>query len=85
MLPISSSVTAIDEILILRKAKRLSSNVRSAFSTAKGRNRNRDYFVNYLDNNPFSPEVFMRFLAEIERMVGQDELDEKDVLSRGYF
>ncbi len=85
MSPISSSITAIDEILILRKAKRLSSNLRSAFSTTNGRNKNRDSFVNYLDNNPFYPEVFMRFLVEIERMIGQNELNEKDVLSRGYF
>ncbi len=85
MSPISSSLTAIDEILILRKAKRLSSNIRSAFSTAQGRNRNRVLFVDHLDNNPFAPAVFMRFLTEIEKMIGKDELDEKDVLSRGYF
>lgn len=85
MSPISSSLTAIDEILILRKAKRLSSNVRSAFSTAQGRKKNRDNFVNHLDDNPFAPAVFMRFLSEIEKMIGKDELDEKDVLSRGYF
>lgn len=85
MSPISSSLTAIDEILILRKAKRLSSNIRSAFSTAQGRNKNRVLFVNHLDDNPFAPAVFMRFLSEIEKMIGKDELDEKDVLSRGYF
>lgn len=56
MSPISSSLTAIDEILILRKAKRLSSNIRSAFSTAKGRNRNRVFFVNHLDDNPFAQQ-----------------------------
>ena len=85
MSPISSSLTAIDEILILRKAKRLSSNVRSAFSTAQGRKKNRNHFVNHLDDNSFAPAVFMRFLSEIEKMIGKDELDEKDVLSRGYF
>ena len=85
MSPISSSLTAIDEILILRKAKRLSSNVRSALSTAQGRKKNRDNFVNHLDDNPFAPEVFLRFLSEIENMIGKDELDEDDVLSRGYF
>lgn len=85
MSPISSSLTAIDEILILRKAKRLSSNIRSAFSTVQGRKKNRNDFVKHLDNNPFAPEVFMRFLTEIEGMIGKDELDEDDVLSRGYF
>ena len=85
MTPISSSITAIDEILILRKAKRLSSNVRSAFSTLAGRRKNRDSFVAYLEEHPFSYEVFLRFLGEIERLVGHDELDEGDVLIKGYF
>ena len=85
MSPISSSVTAIDEILILRKAKRLASNIRSAFSTVSGRKSSRAAFAQYLDDNPFASEVFQRFLEEIQRMVRRDELDEGDVLSKGYF
>jgi Bpu10I restriction endonuclease len=85
MSPISSSLTAIDEILILRKAKRLSSNVRSAFSTVEGRKRSREEFGQYLDTYPFSLDVFLRFLGEIGRLIGHDDLDETDVLSKGYF
>ena len=85
MAPISSSLTAIDEILILRKAKRLPSNIRSAYTSVKGRQQNRETFVKYLDDYPFAPSVFIRFLSEIERMIGHDELDEQDVLSKGYF
>ncbi len=48
MTPINTSTTAIDEILILRKAKRLPSNVRRAFNTVKGRRQNRESFVEYL-------------------------------------
>lgn len=85
MTPISSSLTAIDEILILRKAKRLSSSIRSQFSTYKGRLQQRDYFINYLDNYPFSPDVFTRFLKQIEKVIGKNELNIDDVLNRGYF
>jgi hypothetical protein len=85
MSPISSSLTAIDEILVLRKAKRLSSNVRSAFSTVEGRKKSRDEFAQYLDTYPFSSDVFLRFLTEIGRLIGHDDLDETDVLSKGYF
>jgi hypothetical protein len=85
MSPISSSLTAIDEILILRKAKRLSSNVRSAFSTVEGRKKSRDEFAQHLDSYPFSPDVFLRFLTEIGHLIGHDDLDETDVLSKGYF
>lgn len=85
MSPISSSLTAIDEILILRKAKRLPSNVRSAFSTVSGRRKSRDEFARHLDAYPFSPDVFLRFLSEVGRLIGHDDLDETDVLSKGYF
>ena len=41
MTPISTATTDIDEILIVRKAKRISSNIRKEFSTYLGRQKNR--------------------------------------------
>ena len=43
MTPISTAVTAIEEVIVLRKARRMSANVRSRFSTAKGRRENRGH------------------------------------------
>lgn len=83
MTPISTGSTAIDEILILRKAKRLSSNVRKEFSTIAGRRKNRDMFVEFLDGNPFSSDTFTRFLAHVSQLIQHDS--ENDVLVRGYF
>ena len=83
MTPISTTATAIDEILILRHAKRLSSNVRSSFSTAEGRRTNRELFLKHLRDYPFSAETFERFVGHIRRLVSSN--DEHDVLSRGYF
>ena len=83
MLPINTSTTAIDEILILRKAKRLSSDVRRAFSSVAGRKRNRERLAQHLDANPFSAGVFLRFLAHVRGLV--EENPENDVLRRGYF
>ncbi|WP_330204027.1 Bpu10I family restriction endonuclease [Cyanobacterium sp. DS4] len=85
MTPISSSLTAIDEILILRKAKRISSNIRSQFSSYKNRLKHRDYFINYLEKYPFSADVFARFLNQIEKAIGKNDLNINDVLNRGYF
>lgn len=85
MSPISSSLTAIDEILILRKAKRLSSNIRGNFSTVTGRVENRQTFIQHLDDNPFAPDVFMRLLKAIEQMIQDGQLDENNVLTKGYF
>ena len=83
MSPISTNTTAIDEILILRKAKRLASDVRQAFSTVEGRKRNREKYVKYLESNPFSTGVFMRFLDHVRSVV--DENPENEVLMRGFF
>jgi hypothetical protein len=83
MLPISTSTTAIDEILVLRKAKRISSDVRREFSPVAGRTKNRERFVQHLETNPFSAEVFLRFLDHIRNIV--DENLENDVITRGYF
>ena len=83
MLPISTNTTAIDEILVLRKAKRLSSEVRRAFSSVEGRKDSRVEFAQHLEHNPFSAEVFLRFLDHVRNVV--DENPENNVIMRGYF
>ncbi|MEA3338986.1 MAG: Bpu10I family restriction endonuclease [Chloroflexota bacterium] len=83
MTPINTSTTAIDEIIILRQAKRLSSNMRARFSTKDGRRQNRDMFIEHLESNPFSVETLARFLDHVRKMIGDEE--EENVLARGYF
>jgi hypothetical protein len=83
MTPISTATTAIDEVIILRKARRLSSDIRSQFSTTEGRRENKDLFANYLHDHPFSVEAFTRFLDHIRKLI--DKSAEDDVLNRGYF
>ena len=48
MTPQSTAPTDIDEIIIMRKAKRMNSNVRSQYSTAAGRQRTRANYVQFL-------------------------------------
>jgi hypothetical protein len=83
MTPISTSTTAIDEIIILRKAKRLSSSIRRRFNTVKGRQENQQTFIDYLNAHPFSVDSLSRFLTHIRYLVESDT--ENDVLRRGYF
>ena len=83
MTPISTSATAIDEILILRRAKRLASNVRSSFATSAGRKQTREAYVDYLTKNPLFTAPFSRFLSHIRSLVSEDS--EEEVLGRGYF
>ena len=85
MTPISTSLTPIDEIIILRKAKRLSSTVRKKFSRAADRVAERPGFAAYLDGNPFATSSFDRFLGHIEKVVNADELKESQVLVNGFF
>lgn len=85
MTPINTATSAIDEVIVLRMAKRLSSNVRKAFSTSGGRTDHRAAFVEYLRSNPFSAESFLRFLGHIRAMVDAHYLKEDIVLERGYF
>ena len=85
MTPISTATTDIDEILITRKAKRISSNVRKEFSTFAGRKANRDWYVNYLTKNKYSADVFKRFIDHIFSQIKNEDLIEENVLDLGYF
>jgi len=85
MTPLSTTATSIDLIVILRKAKRLASNLRAEFSSFSGRQRYRSAFAEHLYTNPFSPHSFQIFLQQILKLFANDQLDEEEVLSRGYF
>jgi len=85
MTPISTAGTDVDEVLILRKAKRLGSQVRSTFSTRAGRASSRQKHATYLKENPFSPMVFERSLSHVNALLEDRDPDEGNALERGYF
>lgn len=85
MTPISTTTTDIDEILILRKTKRISSNIRKEFSTKIGREKWRPWYTEYLMNNPYSVDMFKRFINHIFSQMSNEELIEESVLEVGYF
>lgn len=85
MTPISTATTDIDEILIVRKAKRISSNVRKEFSTYDGRQKHRDWYTRYLTEHPYSADVFKRFIEHIFSQMKNESLIEESVLDIGYF
>ena len=57
MTPISTTGTAIEEVILLRKAKRLPSNIRSSFSSFKGRSKSRTGFVKHLQEVRFQSNL----------------------------
>jgi hypothetical protein len=86
MTPINTKLTSIDEVIVLRKAKRLASNVRAEFSTAEGRKKARTQYVKFLDDNPLQLECFQRFVWHLNELFPEKEEDAEDVvLGRGYF
>ena len=86
MTPISTAVTAIEEVIILRRAKRLSANIRQNLSSAAGRAAARDEFERFLVDHPFVPEAFARFLSHVKPLVGNSGGDDDAViLERGWF
>lgn len=85
MTPISPAGTDIHEVLLLRKAKRLGSQVRSSFATRRGRISGRAEYEAYLRDHPFSSVVFERFLFHIRTLVENRLPQEDDALCRGYF
>ncbi len=85
MTPIGTAGTDIDEVLILRKAKRLNSNVRNRYASYAGRQSDRENYLRFLNQNPFSENVLLRFINHIPRLLRNEEIGEEDVLTRGYF
>ena len=85
MTPISTKSTDIDEVLILRKAKRMNSNVRKAYSKASKRKTKREEYVKFLKARPLRLEMFQRFLAHVKGLLKSEVPAEQDVLSKGYF
>lgn len=85
MVPISTTTTDIDEILLVRKAKRINSNIRKEYSTFEGRQRNRGSYTKFLQDNPYSPDVFKRFVEHIFSQIQNEALVEESVLEIGYF
>lgn len=85
MPPISTAVTAIEEVIVLRKARRMSSNERAALSTVSGREAAREAFVSRLEECPLAVEAFIRLLDHVGRLLGGEAVDEGEVLNRGWF
>jgi hypothetical protein len=85
MTPVSTAATDVDEVIILRKAKRLGSNVRANFGSVQGRKSSRDKYIKYLNDNPLRLEMFQRFLGHVRGLLQSEAPVESDVLNKGFF
>ncbi len=85
MPPIDTRLTSIDEVIILRKAKRLGSGVREQFDTAANRKRLRREFEKHLNVHPLAFESFARLVHKLKNAFPDAAPAEEVVLERGFF
>ena len=85
MTPVSLTTTHIDDVLIVRKAKRMSANLRQEFRTADERRARRDEYVHFLKSSEYRTDVFQRMIDKIQRALDASAPETHDVLGRGYF
>jgi hypothetical protein len=85
MTPISTMATHIDDVLIVRKAKRMSSTARQEYRTAKDRKARRDEYVEFLESAKYHADVFQRMIDKIQAMADDTDPTVGKVLKRGYF
>jgi hypothetical protein len=86
MTPINTKLTAMDEVIVLRRCKRLASNVRKDFASVAGREKAREWYEKFLDDNPLSLEGFKRLVFHLNECFPAEEHDSAElILERGYF
>jgi len=85
MTPMSITATHIDDVLIVRRAKRLPSNIRQQYSTAKARRERRADFVKFLDSSKFCSRVFEHMVERIRTAMNDVDPTAESVLKNGRF
>ena len=85
MTPISITSTQIDDVLIVRKAKRMSSNIRQQYTNADARRRHRKEYVDFLNEAQFYPEIFQRMIDRIQALFEDSSPSFGRVLDQGHF
>ena len=85
MTPVSIISTQIDDVLIVRKTKRMSSNIRQEFRTPEARRIHRQEYVEFLDASKYYPDVFQRMISKIQTLVDDTSPSVDKVLNQGHF
>lgn len=85
MTPVSITSTQIDDVLIVRKAKRMSSNVRQEYQSAAARRKHRQEYVEFVESAKYYADVFQRMIDKIQTMVDETDPEIGKVLKQGHF
>jgi hypothetical protein len=85
MMPISITSTLIDDVMIVRKTKRMAVSIRQSFKTSEARQLYRDNYAEFLDKSKYYPDVFQRMINKIQSRVDAADPDPNTVLAQGHF
>lgn len=85
MTPVSITSTHIDDVLIVRKAKRMSSNVRQEYRSSNERQEHRQEYVEFLESSQFYTDVFQRMVDKIQALIDDTAPETNRVLDQGHF
>jgi len=85
MTPIDTRLTAIDKVIVLRKAKRMGSDQRRTFSSASARQKAKSFYKGLLSENPISEDALGLFLKEIRSIFSAASTSVDVALGRGWF
>jgi len=85
MTPVSIRSTQIDDVLIVRKAKRMASNVRQEFKTPESRKAAREAHIRFLEESKYDAAVFRRMVSKIQAAVDETDPTIDKVLEQGHF
>ena len=85
MTPVSIVSTQIDDVLIVRKTKRMSSNIRQEYRTPEARKSRRQEYVEFLDSSKYYSDVFQRMIDKIQALIDDASPSVDRVLNEGHF
>ena len=71
--------------MIVRKAKRLSSNVRQEYRGSAARRAHRQAYVEFLDASTYCADVFQRMIGKIQALIDDTVPHIDKVLAQGHF
>lgn len=85
MIPVSIAATEIDDVLIVRKSRRISANVRQEYKNPEARRRYRQSYADFLDASQYYFDVFQRMIDKIQTLIDDTSPGIDRVLERGHF
>ncbi len=85
MTPVSIISTQIDDVLIVRKCRRMSANIRQEYRTPESRREYRQEYADFIDASKYYPDVFQRMIDKIQTLVSDTAPGVQQVLERGHF